>query len=455
LAKVLIIDDDPLVRETLGDLVERAGHQSLAAATMSQGRELAALGVDVAFVDVRLPDGNGLDLIPEIKAAPYSPEVIIITGFGDADGAELAIRHGAWDYVDKGSSWRDISLALNRALQYREGKQSVPSEGRLEGTGIVGSSAQIKACLGQLAKAAASDTAVLITGETGTGKEVFSRAIHQVSRRARGPFVVVDCAALPPTLIESALFGHERGAFTGAETAREGLVAMAHGGVLFLDEVGELPPQMQKSFLRVLDSRAYRPLGGQSEQKSDFRLIAATNRDLEEEVRLGRFREDLLFRLRAFHLALPPLRGRAEDIRDLTFHYLARFSGRNQGGGKGFSPEFWKVLCEYDWPGNVRELINTLERALAAAGDQPTLYPWHLPDKIRIHAARRSLKNGGGQTRPASLPTWREAKESLEKTYMHDLMAAARGNVKRAARLSGLSQPRVYELMRKHGLKNS
>ena len=235
----------------------------------------------MVFLDVRMPDGDGLAMLPLIQAARSAPEIIIMTGFGNASGAELAITSGAWDYIEKGSSVKEITLSLVRALEYRKQKRSSNSTRNvvmLKRDAIIGISPAIKACLEQVAQAAECDASVLVTGETGSGKELFARAIHENSRRAPKPFVVVDCAALPDTLVESLLFGHEKGAFTGAEQSRSGLVAQANGGTLFLDEVGELPLSMQKAFLRVLQEHRFRPVGSHREVCSDFRLVAATNR---------------------------------------------------------------------------------------------------------------------------------------------------------------------------------
>jgi two-component system NtrC family response regulator len=256
MATILIIDDDHLMSETMTRMVRRLGHETLSGATLAEGLALAASHeCDVVFLDVRLPDGNGLDALPRIDALPCHPEVIIMTGFGDPNGAELAIKSGAWDYIEKSSSVKEITLSLERALQYRQQKNAVTQNrtvAALKRSQIIGNSPKLNACLDLVAQAAGSDVNVFITGETGTGKELFARAVHENSQRARGNFVVVDCTALPETLVESLLFGHEKGSFTGAEKSRDGLVRQAHCGTLFLDEVGELPLPLQKAFLRVL-----------------------------------------------------------------------------------------------------------------------------------------------------------------------------------------------------------
>ena len=269
---------------------------------------------------------------------------------------------------------------------------------------MVGNCAAIRKCLDIMAEAAQSDASVLIVGETGTGKEVCARAIHDNGPMAARNFVVVDCASLPDTLVESVLFGHEKGAFTGADRSQEGLIRQAHGGTLFLDEIGELPFGLQKTFLRVLQERRFRPVGGKWEVESNFRLVAATNRDLGKLAAEGYFRTDLLFRLTAFTIELPALRERRDDIRDLAVYYMMKICERYTIGTKGFSPEFLEALRAYEWPGNVRELINAMERAIASARHEPTLYPNHLPTEIRAKIARSSVLRELGGTDPLNTP---------------------------------------------------
>ena len=389
---VLIIDDDEIFAKMLSALVKSLGHEATYALTLKDGLRVAATGrADVVFLDVRLPDGTGLEVLPKIREIPSPPEVIIITGAGDPDGAELAIKNGAWDYIEKLFSTERITLSLVRALEYREGKKArKPVALKLEG--IIGSGPKMRACFDLLAQAANSEANVLLYGETGTGKELFARAIHANSPRASRNFVVVDCAALPENLIESALFGHEKGAFTGADKAQIGLVKQADGGTLFLDEVGELPPVMQKAFLRVLQERRFRPLGGR-EQESDFRLVAATNRDLPQMVKSGQFRKDLLFRLQAITFNLPPLRELRKDFREISLYHLDRLCQKYGLSPKGFSPDFFEALEAHNWPGNVRELINTLDKALAEARFDPVLFPRHLPLHIRVMVTRAAVGN--------------------------------------------------------------
>ncbi len=465
MANILIIDDDPLICETIGNVVKRMGHEAACAHSLQEGQKmLGSQLTDVVFLDVRLPDGSGLEALPQFQSAPSLPEVIIMTGYGDPDGAELAMRHGVWDYIQKPSTVDALILPLVRALQYREEKKAKQAALPLRREGIVGSSTQMTRCLDLLAQVANSEANVLVTGETGTGKELFAVAIHQNSRRAHKNFVVVDCAALPETLVESILFGHEKGAYTGADRPRDGLILQADGGTLFLDEVGELPLSVQRSFLRVLQEKKFRPVGGKNEVQSDFRLIAASNRDLDQMVGQNRFREDLLFRLRAFMIEIPPLRERKEDIRDLLLYYAVELCDRYGIEGKDFSPEFMDLLLTYPWPGNVRELIHALERTLISARYERVLFPKHLPTHIRVQVARSSV----GEKEPESpspapssraFPTIQEMRDRVvdeaERKYLHDLLSFTRGNIQEACRMSGLSRSRFYLLLKKYKISKS
>ena len=463
MANVLIIDDDQLICDWIANVVTRLGHHPVSVQLLREGlKKLKSEPFDIVFIDVHLPDGSGLESIPKIKSSLSSPEIIVITGLGHPDEAELAIKSGAWDYLEKPASFDTIKLPLLRALEYRtERRPGNPSAG-LKRDGIIGNSPKILSCLELIAQAAGSDSNVLITGETGTGKELFAKVVHANSRRATKNFVVVDCTALPETLVESVLFGHVRGAFTGAETSEAGLIKQADGGTLFLDEIGELPLLIQKRFLRVVQEHRFRPVGGRHEIGSDFRLIAATNRDLGDMVREGRFREDLLFRLRTIVIDSPPLREIPEDIKKITAFYMNDLSQRFGMIAKRASPEFWETVTAYPWPGNVRELTQGLEKALIAAKDEPMLFPKHLPTYIRIHVARSLYpmesanpgKPGVGSSVPKAPPRLKEIRRAAvseaEQRYLKDLLSFAVGDNNKACRISGLSRSRFYTLLRKH-----
>ena len=455
MARVLIIDDDELICEMLSFMVEDMGHSASSATTLKTGFEKASSeNFDVIFLDIKMPDGSGLHLLPRIRELPLHPEVIIITGSGDADGAELAIKNGAWDYIQKSSSTKEMLLPFVRALQYREEKNARKPPTALKLNGVIGRSPTMKVCLDLLAQAAQSEVNVLLTGETGTGKEVFARAIHENSMRAENNFVVVDCTALPATLVESVLFGHEKGAFTGADRAQVGLVRQAHAGTLFLDEIGELPLAVQKAFLRVLQEHRFRPVGAKREIESNFRLIAATNRNLEKMVQDGMFRSDLLFRVRTDAIELPPLSARKGDIKELAMYHMARVCERYQIGTKGFSPEFFDALMAYEWPGNVRELVNAIERAISDAYHEPTLFPKHLPLDLRVKLARSSVKKEAIPTAEGVVPlgSLAECRHAAEGRYLQDLMFQTKGKIKEACRISGLSRSRLYVLLKEHNL---
>ena len=391
------------------------------------------------------------------------------TGHGNADAAEAALRSGAWEYLVKPLRVRDLSKALTQAVQWRNSRDS-QSRSLLRHPDIIGKSPALAEALEALREAAASNVNVLITGETGTGKELFASALHANSLRASGPFVTVDCTTLPETLVEAHLFGHARGAFTGADRAREGLLAAADHGTLFLDEVGELPLPVQGAFLRALELRRFRPVGEVREEESDFRLVAATNRDLDDMVGMDLYRSDLRFRLRGMTIHVPPLRRRAEDIPLLAEHFTARYCQRHELPNKELTPDCYAMLADYSWPGNVRELRHTIERACAAAGDGTQLFTRHLPTEIRIELARKRLvhlsepeesaptaplpeQEPSTQPRkPETFPTLRDMKAKAERDYIAGLFAACQGDVRRAAGIAGVSRGHFYELLKKYGL---
>jgi two-component system NtrC family response regulator len=469
MAHVLIIDDDKEMCKMLSNMVTSMEHTATYAHSIKDGLEKVSSEIfDIVFLDVKLPDGIGLEALPQIRETESSPEVIIITGHGDPDGAEIAIKNGAWDYIQKPLSPKKIVLPLTRVLQYRDDlKKAQKPAVALKLDGMVGSSPQWKGCLDLIAQIANSDANVLISGETGTGKELFARAVHNNSHCAEKNMVVVDCAALPENLVESMLFGHEKGAFTGADRERVGFIKEAHGSTLFLDEVGELPLAVQKAFLRVLQEHCFMPLGSSNEIQSDFRLVAATNRDLERMVQAQQFRQDLFFRLQSFRIEIPPLRTRVQDIKDLAMHYTTLLCERYGTETKGFSPDFFEALAAYEWPGNIRELIHTLERVLTTAMFEPTLFPRHLPSNIRIHAARASvMKNSADREvaqqesdSPQMIPSLQDIREAAlfnaEKQYLNNLMSHIKWDVKEACRISGLSRSRLYHLLKKYKISKS
>ncbi len=464
MAGILIIDDDPAICNVLARLTKGFGHQVQEAYTLADGLVLARQGsVDLVLLDLELPDGNGLDILPELLRIAFPPEVIIITGAGDDRGAELAFKYGAWDFIRKPFLLEEVSLPITRALQYRLEKTAPKTPRALDRNGIIGSSDSIRRCLDEIARACMSDASVLVSGESGTGKELFAKAIHINSKRASRRFVTVDCGALSKNLVESILFGHEKGAFTGALRQNEGLIKQAEGGTLFLDEIGELPFAIQKALLRTLQEKRFLPLGAGREVAVDFRLIAATNRDLGQMVENGRFREDLLFRIRAIEIHLPPLRDRKQDIEDIALAKIHQLADHYGKGARGVSREFLKALTAQDWPGNVRELINALEYAVASAGTDPTLHPKHLHPKYRtgmlhLEPAPEKISDTDALAYPdidEALPTMTEYRNGAEKKYLQALLKRAGGDRQLACRLSGISQSRLYALLKKYHLSLS
>jgi two-component system NtrC family response regulator len=478
MSNILIIDDDIEICDTMESLVGRLSHSCFSVQTIASGRKaINKHNFDVVFLDVLLPDGNGLDLLPEISEINDAPEVIILTGKGDPDGAELAIQAGVWDYILKPSSLREITLALERAIRYRQEKLANRQGEELVINNIIGKSPGMKAAIKLLGQAARSNSNLLITGETGTGKEVFARAIHENGGCCAEKIIVVDCASLTESLVESILFGHRKGAFTGAHDHQPGLIKLADKGTLFLDEIGEMPLSIQKSFLRVLQERTFRAVGDTKEQTSNFRLIAATNRDLDEMVETGGFRSDLLYRIKTMMILLPPLRQRTGDIKSLA-EYKAAQLDRNYGmGQKLIDTDFLAILELYNWPGNVRELFSIIERAVIAAGSEKKLFGRHLPRILRIQVAKEQIRRMTGsetlEDMPGSesnsgvrkigqdifqdifdrqLPTLKDFKGMAEKIYLSELIRQGNGDIGIILSGSGLSRSHFYALLKKHAM---
>jgi two-component system, NtrC family, response regulator len=465
--RILIIDDEEEICRFLVRLVSKMGYGASYHLTLQQGiNEIFSDNsgdIAVVFLDVYLPDGDGLGAIAQIKQHPSAPEVIIITGNEDADGAELAIRSHAWDYIAKKESPEKFIFALNRAVEYWKQKRRHIRNQNIQRERIVGESPLLLECLDRVFNASKGDLPVLITGETGTGKELFARAIHDNSRFARADFVVVDCTALPEPLAESVLFGHVKGAFTGAGADKSGLVEMAHKGTLFLDEVGDLPLSIQKKFLRVLQEKTFRPVGSRQLRKSDFRLISATHRDLEKMVTGNTFRQDLYFRMVSLQIPLPSLRYRGNDMVVIAHHCLAQKNRSCPEKKFTMSEEFVYDIQTYEWPGNVRELINTMDLACNEAGTDAVLYPQHLPEQIRMFNIRKKISRlsrgndpilsgtlGYYLNKPEDFLPFQTHVEQQKQNYIKDLLSATNHNIKRFCAISGLSKGHLYRLLKKY-----
>ena len=458
MTKLLVVDDEALVRALVKEVAGSLGLEVLSAGTLEEGLALAHGGVDMVLLDVLLPDGNGLDRIKDFSCLPSRPEILIISGYGDGNAVETALRSGVWEFLTKPLSVHELTQAISQLTAYRLGKPRRQEAAPLVRMGIIGNSPQLVAALQVLAEASASNVNVLLLGETGVGKELFAHALHKNSARAAQSFVTVDCAALPANLVESHLFGHAKGAFTGADRSREGLLVAAHPGTLFLDEIGDLPAAIQGSFMRALELRRFRPVGDVREVESQFRLVAATNRDLDQLATLDLFRSDLLFRLRGVSIHIPPLRERPEDIPDLARHAVMRFCAQHTMPVKAITDGCLNLLCSYAWPGNVREIFHTMARACIAAGHQDRIFAGHLPTELRVAVARRKIDGPPqsplqGQDLPAlaDMPSLRAWKTRAEAMYVEQVLEHCRGDIRKAADIAGLSRGHMYELLKKHG----
>ncbi len=466
MANLLIIDDDNYICEVLSQAIKKEGHDVSYALSATSGlQQLRESAFDIVFLDVQLPDGNGLSLLPHIRQLDSKPEVIIITANADLEGAREAIENGAWDYVNKPISIASISPILESALDYRKHSLEILSKADLDRKSIIGSSPVMEEHFKLINNATKSEVNVLIIGETGTGKELTANIIHQNSNRAGKQIVTVDCASIPENLAETVLFGHVKGAFTGANKPRQGLVAQAHDSTLFLDEIGELPLSTQKTFLRILQEKRFRPVGGKAELKSNFRLISATNRDLSKMVAEGTFRADLLFRLQSMMIESPPLRKRKSDIAELVMFHIKKRCHLDQTKPKFVSPELGDILQKYDWPGNVRELFNTLDNCIANAHHGTVLYPKHLPTHLRVQVTQATFDSnsppgtvGENGTDGNGIPLLqlkdfrKQAALAAERDYLLSLLNIKQINIDTACKISGLSRSRLYELLKKHNL---
>ncbi len=465
---ILVIDDDKELNDTIREVIVASGKLPVrvdGALFLKDGLKLASENsYDLIFLDIKMPDGNSFDHISYFKGLPDAPEIIIITGGDETDGALLAMKWGVWDYLEKPFRIEELILAMKRALDFRKEKNAISQNDPLRRNGIVGQSPLIREALSNVARISRSDAPVLIQGETGTGKELFAFAIHDNSARRNSPYIVVDCATLPETLVESILFGHVKGSFTGANSSSEGLIKGAHRGTLFLDEVGELTPALQKRLLRVIQEKRFRPIGQKEEVESDFRLVAATNRNLQEMVKRGEFREDLYFRIKSLQIELPPLRERKDDLRELAEYLLKKISARSESPPAILTFEFLECLRYYSWPGNIRELAQVLENAVSLTGPGGKLYPVFLPAEIRYQMTRflaeKRKETAFEESEDAKgndpFPDYKEFRnqtlKEAEYQYFHNLLEHTERDIGRACQISGLSRARLYEQLKKAGI---
>jgi DNA-binding NtrC family response regulator len=437
---VLVIDDDELMRDSLKEVLTRRGYSALATKSGADGLTvLREEEVDAVICDLRMPGMSGLEVCEKVMAlGALAPPVVVITAFGSVETAVQAIKKGAFDYITKPFKTDELEVVVERALRHgrllRENQfLRAELEGSPDRAAIVGVSEPIRRTLELVDRYAASSATVLIRGESGTGKELLARAIHFRSTRRDRPFLCVNCAALSAGLLESELFGHEKGAFTGADRMRQGRFELADGGTIFLDEVSEIDPKLQAKLLRVLQERTFERVGSSRTMRVDVRVLATSNRDLEREVREGRFREDLFFRLNILPVDVPPLRSRREDIPQLVAHFLERNRRRQGGSPRTTSPEALALLSSYHWPGNVRELENVIERAWVLA-DGPVLGPEAFPG-LNGGAGTR-LAPAGAAEGPGKLAGL--SIEEVERVMIRDALRRYHGHQKRTAAELGI-----------------
>jgi two-component system response regulator HydG len=445
--KLLVVDDDEPTCEFLEATLSSQGFRvTWDVRAESALQRLREQDFDVTLTDLGMEGINGIEFCQRaIEIQPDMP-VIVVTGQASLDAAIAAIRVGAYDFITKPVDTKLLGHQVRRAIEHRRlGREIKRLRQELADAhgldGIIGRSAAMRRVFNLVQRLRDSDASVLVTGESGTGKELVARSIHENSERKNGPFIALNCAAVPPTLLESELFGHTKGAFTDAKRSREGLFVQADSGTLFLDEVGELPLEMQPKLLRALQERRVRPVGGDSEVTFDARIVTATNRDLESDVEAGRFREDLLYRIDVVRIELPPLRARGRDVLLLAQHFLQRHTSSGNAKVVGISEPAAEKLLSYDWPGNVRELENCVERAVALARfDQITVED--LPRKVREHHADRVLISTED---PSELLTL----EQLEQRYIAKVLTLMGGNKSQAAKVLGLDRRTLYRRLDK------
>ncbi len=449
---ILLVEDDRGLRELLQEELEAEGYQVIACGDAEQGKQaLASQAPDLLISDLRLPGADGLSLLPNLGLSDSPPAVLIITAFGSVQQAVKALQAGADDFLTKPLEMDHFLLTVSRLLDNRKLRNEVRHYRSLlaveQFNGMIGQSPAMQHMFHQIRQIADAEGPVLVQGESGTGKELVARALHDLSSRRNGPYMVVNCGGIPSELMESEFFGHAAGAFTGARTQRAGLFQQANGGSLLLDELGEMPLALQAKLLRVLQDGKVRPVGSDHEIQLDVRIIGATNRNLTEAVADGGFREDLFYRLETFALQVPPLRARGEDIQQLTAFFLTRFNARQKQSIKGFSDAALTLLQHYSFPGNVRELQNAVERA-ATFCDTPLIEVMHLPQRIR-EQADTSASPATITTLPilsnqpfdvTAMPTL----ETVQRQYIHQVLAAADGNKRRAADILGITRRTLY-----------
>ena len=446
--RVLTIDDEPSMTEWLKILLEHAGYEVRTALIGTRGEEIfRSWHPDAVVTDMMLPDVDGIDLVRKFKQLDPETEVIVVTGQGNIPKSVDAVKAGAFDFLEKPIDAERLLDKLEKAIKQKslvdENEQLKQKlQERYKFQNIIGKGKKMQDLFELVESVAASEANILIQGENGTGKELIANAIHYNSKRSKGPFIKINCAAIPKDLIESELFGYKKGAFTGANADKVGLLELARGGSLMLDEIGEMPALLQTKLLRVLQEREFRPIGGDHPVQVDFRLICATNVDLQAALADGRVREDLYFRINTITLRVPSLRERAEDIPLLCSHFFQKFNRRYNKSLKGISPAAYQLLIRFRWPGNVRELENAIERSvLVAKGTE--VQPQDLPESIRDEAASTTF----------SVPPHHTLAE-IERLTILQTLQRTNWNKQEAASILGLYRPTLYSKMRKHDIRD-
>ncbi len=447
-SRVLVVDDDQSMCETLASALVRRGFVvTWRTAALDALALLEQEDFDAVVTDLHLGGLDGLGLCERVVANRPDVPVVMVTAFGSLDTAVAAMRAGAYDFITKPFDIELVRVTLARAVQHRalrdEVKRLRQEVHAWHGDEMIGASPAIRQVTALLDRLAESDAPALITGESGTGKELVARALHQRSRRAGGPFVAVNCAAMPESLLESELFGHAKGAFTDARAPRQGLFLKARGGTLFLDEIGELPLPMQPKLLRALQEKTVRPVGADREEPFDARILTASNRDLEGEIEARRFREDLFYRINVVRIVMPPLRARGNDVLLLAQHFLRQFSSKSGKAVVGLSPPVAERLLGYSWPGNVRELSNCIERAIAFTRFAELAVD-DLPEAIRNH-------RGADLAVPGAEPLELISVEELERRYILRVLRQLDGNKTAAAEVLGLDRRTLYRKLERYG----
>lgn len=441
--KILVVDDDSSLLELIKMRLEYAGYRTATAAKAKEAVDtVKEQFFDLSIVDLQLENESGISLMEELHLINPEMPVIILTAHGSIESAVEAMKRGAFNYLTKPFNPQELLSQIEKALESRRLASEIKElkslfEERFDFSNIVAKSEKMQKVLEQVSRIAKTESTVYIYGESGTGKELIARAIHLVSERRDNPFIAINCAAIPETLIESEFFGHEKGAFTGAVRSAKGLFVRAHQGTIFLDEIGDMPLLLQAKLLRVLQERRFYPVGSESPVDVSVRVIVATNKDLDAEVKKGNFREDLFYRIHVIPIHLPPLRERKEDIPHLTEYFIKKFNRQMKKELKGITPGAMQKLMIYDWPGNIRELENTIEYAMAMSHQELIM------EDIILHTKDVLDK----------LHPLKEARDAFEKGYLINLLELTKGNISKSAELSGKYRADFYNLMRKHNIK--